>query len=106
MESKTGTTASAVESDSRSGEVSERIVTAVAEATGLDPLEMDPLFSVMDPDALNKLFSPSGTSPPPGTRLEFTMEGCEVVVHGDGEVAVAPMAETENQLTRVAPGRD
>jgi len=53
---------------------------------GRRPLELEPLYSVVDPDAL---FRQSGESSAAVT-LHFTMEGCEVVVHNDGEVLVVP----------------
>jgi len=74
---------------------SENVIDAVAAATGLDPLGMEPLYSVVDPDALDALFGQSGESAAALT-LHFTMEGCEVVVHGDGEVLVVPPLELED----------
>lgn len=69
--------------------ISERVITAVADARSVDPLELTPLYDVVDPDALERLFQtpPTGTDRSPG-RVVFTMDGCEIVVHSDGEVDV------------------
>lgn len=71
------------------GKVNERVVLAVADACDEDPLELPSLYSVIDPDALDKLFDHSflGGRNGPG-RVVFTMAGCEVVVHSDGEIDV------------------
>lgn len=90
----------------QSGEISETVVTAVAEAKGVDPLDLEPLFSVVDPDALNSLFSSSVSSPPAEMQLSFSMAGCDVVVHGDGEVTVIPPSETEPTPTLIASQED
>lgn len=63
--------------------VTEAVVTAVAEETGLSALELEPLADVVDPDALNALFE-SGTA----VALEFTYHGFDVSVSGDGRVSV------------------
>lgn len=71
------------------GNVNERVILAVADARDEDPLELPSLYSVIDPDALAKLFdhsSPAGRNGP--GRVVFTLAGCEVVVHSDGEVDV------------------
>lgn len=90
----------------RSGQMSETVVTAVAEAKGVDPLDLDPLYTVIDPDALNRMFRPSVGSPPTSMELRFSMADCHVVVHGDGEVAVTQPSETEENPTPVAPRED
>lgn len=60
------------------------VVEAVATATETDPNELEPLYSAVDPDALDALFADTGT---PGSRaghVEFTYCGFEVVVSRDG----------------------
>lgn len=71
------------------GNVSERVVTAVADARDVDSLELPPLFDVINPDALDQLFDhglSDGTNGP--GRVVFMFAGCEVEVHSDGEVTV------------------
>lgn len=76
-----------VEESGRNKTMSERVVSAVAEETGSDPQSLEPLYSAIEPDALDSLFEPNGfgTNRSP-TRLSFTYCGCEVVISGDGTV--------------------
>lgn len=67
---------------------SQRVIMAVAEATGNDPTEVGPLYHVIDPDALDRLFSATRGSNRADGYVEFTFGGCDVVVHGDGEIDV------------------
>ena len=73
-----------------SGQISETIVTAVANAKGVDPLDLEPLYPVVDPDALNSMFRQSAGRLLSSLELCFSMADYQVVVHGDGEVVVAP----------------
>lgn len=69
--------------------VSDLVVEAVAEADGIDPIELTPpLYEVIDPDALDQLFSPSSADGRLGGRVTFFYNGYEVVVGGDGYVCV------------------
>lgn len=74
----------------RDGDVSETVIAAVAEATDTDPLDLEPLYTVVDPDALNGLVRQSVGSPSSSVEINFSMAGCDVTVHGDGEVIVTP----------------
>ncbi|ADB62911.1 hypothetical protein Htur_4073 (plasmid) [Haloterrigena turkmenica DSM 5511] len=61
------------------------IVSAVAEAEGVDSIDLPPLYNVIDPEALNALFtSDSGTV----SSVEFEYAGYSVVVRGEGDVVV------------------
>lgn len=99
MESMIGTAADSVTNVCRTGQVSETVVTAVAEATGVDPVDLDPLYDVVDPDALDQIFRSTGTSPPNSMEVRFSMAGCHVVVRGDGEVVVTPPESDESSIT-------
>ncbi|WP_135828644.1 HalOD1 output domain-containing protein [Halorussus halobius] len=75
--------------------VSTVVVEAVAESMGVSPLELDPpLHRVVDPDALDDLFGPTGAATEP-TRVSFTYAGHEVTVQGRGDVEVRPASESE-----------
>lgn len=75
--------------------VSERVVTAVATARGVEPADLPPLYDVIDPDALDRLFRHGSTAGCAGPdRVVFTMAGCEVVVDGSGEIDVTPEDES------------
>lgn len=73
--------------------ISTKVVAAVAEANGVDPIELDePLYEVVDPDALDALFrSRADGSRLPYGRVTFSMAGCEVVVDSEGHVVATPM---------------
>jgi len=58
------------------------VVTAVAEATGQSPLEMDPLWESIDPDALASLLDDTARSASSPT-VTFTYCGCRVTVTPD-----------------------
>jgi hypothetical protein len=60
--------------DSLSG----RVVTAVAEANGVDHTELPPLYSVVDPDALEALFDGRREESGSDCQLSFTYAGQEV----------------------------
>lgn len=71
--------------------VSIAVVEAVATAKGVDPVEIEPLYNVVDPDALDAIFRMHADGTPRANgRLTFTMESCEVVVHSTGRVVVTP----------------
>lgn len=81
---------------------SQRVITAVAEETGNDLTEVGPLYHVIDPDALDRLFAATHGNSRSQGYIKFTFAGCNVVVHGSGEVEV-----TEQELaTEVTDGPD
>jgi|AntRauTorcE11898_2_1112593.scaffolds.fasta_scaffold66815_1 hypothetical protein len=67
--------------------VSQRVIEEVAEATGKDPLEMEVLYTRVDPESLEKIFSdkPQMADRKHG-QVSFPMAGCQVVVEADGTV--------------------
>jgi hypothetical protein len=74
--------------------MSTRIVAAVAEATDCDPGEVQPLYTVLDPDVVDALFE-YGQSPGWEGQLTVTLDGYRVTVTERGEVSVEPPAGTE-----------
>lgn len=72
--------------------LSMRVIEAVADAKGVDPVTLDPLYDVLDPDALDGLFSCDVQG-----CVQFEYEGRRVTVYSDGEVALAddPVAGQE-----------
>lgn len=68
--------------------VSEEVITAVAQATGTTPVDLTPpLFSVIDPEALDSFVESIRDESPEGIgRIEFTYCGCTVTVTADGRV--------------------
>lgn len=71
--------------------VSERVINQVADVTGTDPLELEPLYHSVDPDCLDTLFETSeSTAGQSGGHVQFSMAGCRVVVSADGSIDVSP----------------
>ena len=61
------------------------IVTAVAEEAGAEPMDLDPLFRVIDPDGLDCLLSPTdGSQTPHSVGVEFEYQGFYIVVKANG----------------------
>lgn len=77
------------------GTPSMAVVVAVAKAKGVDPLELEPLGNVIDPEALDRIFAETDDSLPSGW-LTFRMAGCEVTVTSDGELSVTPKTDVES----------
>ncbi|ELY65709.1 HalOD1 output domain-containing protein [Natrinema versiforme] len=71
--------------DYHSDSISLRIVEALADATGTDAHDLDPLYNVVDPEALDQLCGPDSNA---GVRVEFEYDGAVVEVDSDGTVAV------------------
>lgn len=63
---------------------SHAVITAVAEQLDADPMEIDPIYSVVDPDALDTLFGPDDGEPSPVGSVEFEHLGYRVVVEAGG----------------------
>lgn len=80
--------------DSSTRRASEAVLSAVATATGRDPLDLPPLYSVLDPDALDSLFTRRlhGRHRQDAT-VRFEYVGCRVSVRAHGTVLVEPPEE-------------
>jgi hypothetical protein len=70
---------------------SEAVVRAVSAVTGRPVVELEPLYAVIDPDALDVLFS-SGRVKQTG-RVSFDWSGCEIVVE-DCEIRISPLDDS------------
>ena len=64
------------------------IIGAVAEAAGVDPVELPPLYDFVDPEALNRLFARDEGTTDSDTLLSFQIETWNVFVRNDGHVRV------------------
>lgn len=71
---------------------STRVVLKVADALGIDPIEVDVLNDVVDPDALDRLAGDARGAGNPEVLLSFTLSGCSVIVDGAGDIDVTPPA--------------
>lgn len=65
------------------------VIEAVADAEGVDPLALEPpLHDVVDPEALDALFTASSTLPGGTGQVSFRYNGYDVVVENGGSVSV------------------
>jgi len=76
------------EADS-SGPTSARVIRCVSVVTGRDPLDLPPLYDVVDPDALDTLVSRDGDA----CTLSFEFAGAHVRVSGTGDIHVSPAGD-------------
>lgn len=76
-------------SPTESTPVSESLIEAVADEKDVDPMELTtPLYSVIDPDALDRIVDSTPSQDPMEVRVTFQYSDCEVTVYGDGHVSV------------------
>ncbi|MCU4974475.1 hypothetical protein OB955_17275 [Halobacteria archaeon AArc-m2/3/4] len=70
--------------------VSEAVLDAVASITDSDPIELDPLYYTIDPDALDTLFEsrPYNTELPRDVQVTFSYVGLQVTVTAAGQIIV------------------
>lgn len=61
------------------------IIEAVASLTKSDPLDLEPLAAVVDPDALDRLFA---SRVPGHFQVDFNYAGCDVTAASSGDVIV------------------
>lgn len=66
----------------------EVVVHSVAAVEGCSPLELAPLSTVVDPDALDRLFGPTVEGSHGDGVITFDYHGYEVTLHSYGVVAV------------------
>lgn len=74
------------------GGISATIIDAVAAIVGREPTSLQPLYEVVDPDALDDLLrSLHRTEMDGGGSVNFSYNGCEVTVDADGTITVDPV---------------
>lgn len=90
---------------------SQSIIETVAAHEGVDvteiePPEYEPLYSVVNPEALDRLFRPVAyrdADPPPALcgavtgRLVIEYEGYEIIVYSNGRVGMADDADSASE---------
>ncbi|MWV64304.1 hypothetical protein GRS48_05620 [Halorubrum sp. JWXQ-INN 858] len=70
------------------------VVQTVAIASNREPAAMEPLYEVVDADAVDTLIGSTDTGPAEKeVVVSFAYVGCDVTVHGDGVVAVRPIGD-------------
>lgn len=100
-------TTEVIEKASRANQLSETVINAVADAKGVETIELETrLYDIIDPDALENIFKEKtdGTARTNG-RIVFSMCGCEVIVYSDGQVVVTPPS-VDNSKNSVAVSKE
>lgn len=69
--------------------VSQRVVEAVAAYRGLEPTALDPLYTSIDPDALDALLADRDGGPDRSVDLSFRYAGLTVTVDADGTIRLS-----------------
>lgn len=70
-------------------DIGETIVEVVADLEGVDPSELTPpLYSVIDPDALESLFTSTDGDGPSHGHVSFRYHGYDVRVSSDGAIGI------------------
>ena len=81
--------------DSRRWSMSEAVVSSVSFVTDRDPLDLPPLYSAIDPDALDALLSPIGhQTPDRSLTVSFEYAGCWIVIQDQSRLRVRPASGT------------
>jgi hypothetical protein len=63
-----------------------RIVDEVAATRGVSVEDLSPIYHAIEPDALDRLFSPRKDESSTVAQVRFQYEGCTVIVTCDGTV--------------------
>lgn len=63
---------------------SERVIEAIAEARGVDPADLEPVYNHIDLEALDALVASGNRD----LSVRWRIDGAQVEVWGDGEVQV------------------
>lgn len=75
---------------------SSAVVELLSNVEGVHPIDLPPLHGAVDPDALDRLFTPTDTG---HTRTEghiaFVFEDYHVVIRGSGKITAKPMVHGE-----------
>lgn len=81
--------------------LSTAIVRAIANVSNTPAEDLDPLYDVVDPDALNGIFAPhaDGRERVAG-GLWFYYSGYRVIVYPDGEIKMEPLDEATDSSRR------
>lgn len=84
---------------SESKQPSSAVIIAIADVTGEDPLELEPLYSAIDPDALNNLFT-STRLPRHNGSVSFNYHGFQVTINADGHGFLSEQDESHISLSQ------
>ena len=68
--------------------ITDTLITALAEAEGVTPTELPPLYDAIDPDVLTRMFDEHGSETEPKALLSFTYGMWNVFVRADGRIRI------------------
>lgn len=69
--------------------IGERVVEVVADVTGTDPMDLEPIYNHVDATSLNRLFEKASPEAPRDQgHVAFPMAGCQIAVYADGTIVV------------------
>lgn len=68
--------------------VNEAVVESVAAVLNREPLEIDPLYEYVDPDALEAMIDAAGQKRSPYCSMSFRFEETDVTVGADGRIRI------------------
>lgn len=78
------------------------VVTAVADANGIDPVDLEAcLYDHIDPGALDTLLD-SVSSETGQVSVTFEMAGCRVTIDSTGKIIVTHLGDTDPSLARAS----
>ena len=66
--------------------IAENVVTQIADKEGASPTDLEPIHTVVDPDALEKLFQPVPGNERMSGQISFTYCGYNVTIQASGYV--------------------
>lgn len=70
------------------------VVNSVSEERGIDPLDLPPLYAVVEPDALDALFADNGLASAARTgTVSFEYADCMVTVKGRSDVSAESFSD-------------
>ncbi|SFR74630.1 hypothetical protein SAMN04487947_4121 [Halogeometricum rufum] len=79
----------------RSELVSTNVVLSVAAIENVEPTELPPLASTIDPDALDSLFVEDVSG-----RISFSYAGYDVTIHAGGRLEIVPSVDIARRQQR------
>lgn len=68
------------------------IVEKVAAHKGIDPLQIEPIYDVIDPDALDAIVNSADSRDDTPLQVEFEYSGCTICVTSGGDVDIRSAA--------------
>lgn len=85
--------------------VGERVVEVVADVTGTDPMDLEPIYKHVDTSSLDRLFEETSPEVPRDRgHVAFPMAGCQIAVYADGTIVVD--SDDEQRTVSLPDARD